>query len=56
MQVGMSSAGASKVVLADRRNSLEYLTELQRHSRELDLNPSAWMPWNYRETIEQIGI
>jgi hypothetical protein len=37
-------------------NSFEYLTELQRHARELELNPSAWMPWNYRETIEQIGI
>ena len=37
-------------------NSLEYLTELQRHARELELNLSAWTPWNYRETIEQIGI
>ena len=37
-------------------NSFDYLTELQRHARELELNPSAWMPWNYRETIQQIGI
>jgi transposase len=32
-------------------NSFEYLTELQRHARELAARPSAWMPWNYRETL-----
>ena len=28
-----------------------YLTELQRHARELPRNPWEWMPWNYRETL-----
>src|SRR5205823_1517189 len=28
-------------------NSFEYLTELQRHARELAANPAQWMPWNY---------
>ena len=28
-------------------NPFDYLTELQRHARELAANPSAWMPWNY---------
>ena len=30
-------------------NSFDYLTELQRHARELAATPAAWMPWNYRE-------
>ena len=33
-------------------NSFDYLTELQRHARELAANPAAWMPWNYRETLQ----
>lgn len=32
-------------------NSFEYLTELQRHARELAADPAKWMPWNYRETL-----
>lgn len=32
-------------------NPLDYLTELPRHSGELKQNPSAWMPWNYRDTL-----
>ena len=32
-------------------NPFDYLTELQRHARELEANPSEWMPWNYRETL-----
>lgn len=29
-------------------NAFDYLTELQRHAKELRQNPAAWMPWNYR--------
>jgi transposase len=28
-------------------NPFDYLSEPQRHARELADNPSAWMPWNY---------
>ena len=35
-------------------NPFDYLTELQRHARELDTNPSEWMPWNYRETLARL--
>jgi transposase len=35
-------------------NSFEYLTELQRHARELAARPSEWMPWNYRETLGRL--
>ena len=34
-------------------NSFEYLTELQRHARELAANPAQWMPWNYGERLAQ---
>ena len=36
-------------------NPFDYLTELQRHARELAANPSAWMPWNYRETLARLA-
>jgi transposase len=36
-------------------NPFDYLTELQRHTRELEANPSEWMPWNYRETLARLA-
>ncbi len=36
-------------------NPFDYLTELQRHAEELKLHLSAWMPWNYRETLERLA-
>ena len=35
-------------------NSFHYLTELQRHTRELLAHPSDWMPWNYCETLTRL--
>jgi len=29
----------------------DYLVALQRHHRDVALTPSAWMPWNYQETL-----
>jgi transposase len=29
-------------------NPFDYLVELLRHASEIDENPSAWLPWNYR--------
>lgn len=34
-------------------NPFEYLTELQRHIQEMAARPSFWMPWNYREALEE---
>jgi transposase len=34
-------------------NSFDYLTELQRHARDLAVSPAEWMPWNYRETLAE---
>ncbi len=36
-------------------NPFHYLTELQNHAAELARSPAAWMPWNYRETLQQTG-
>ena len=37
-------------------NSFDYLTEMQRHARELAANPADWMPWNYRQTLDRAGV
>ncbi len=37
-------------------NSFDYLTELQRHARELAANPAQWMPWNYRQNLDRAGV
>ena len=37
-------------------NSFEYLTELQRHARELAANLAAWMSWSYRQTLDRAGV
>ena len=31
-------------------NAFHYLTHLQQHAEELAAHPTAWMPWNYRDT------
>ena len=36
-------------------NAFDYLTALQRHAAELTQTPSAWMPWNYRQTLAQVN-
>ncbi len=33
-------------------NPFDYLTELLRHPREVADNADAWLPWNYRRTVE----
>ena len=30
----------------------DYLTQLQEHAESLSSNPSRWMPWNYRENLD----
>jgi hypothetical protein len=44
----MSLIATAKLAEAD---PFDYLNELQRHAEELDEDPAAWMPWNYRETL-----
>jgi transposase len=33
-------------------NPFRYLTELQKHTRDLAAAPADWMPWNYLHTLE----
>jgi transposase len=37
-------------------NPFDYLTALQRHYREVYANPSAWLPWNYKEALAAVGL
>jgi hypothetical protein len=41
--------------LADA-NPFDYLTKLQKYPTELASNPSAWMPWNYTESLALRGV
>jgi transposase len=36
-------------------NAFDYLTELDRHAKEVAASPRDWMPWNYRETLQRMG-
>ena len=35
-------------------NPFRYLTELQRHSMDVERTRSDWMPWNYGETLARM--
>jgi len=45
----MSLIATAKLADAD---PFDYLNALQRCANEVEEDPAAWMPWNYRETIE----
>lgn len=34
-------------------NPFQYLTALQRHADALAATPTAWLPWNYQQTVAQ---
>jgi transposase len=34
-------------------NPFHYLTELMRHESAVADEPAAWLPWNYRDTLER---
>jgi len=36
-----------------KADPFDYLTELQRHAKEVSLNPQNFLPWNYRENLIQ---
>lgn len=37
-------------------NPFEYLTALQKHASRLTSDPSHWMPWTYRTSIQQHAV
>ncbi len=44
----MSLIATAKLAKAD---PFDYLTQLQRHAKQVAAKPSEWMPWNYREAL-----
>ena len=36
-------------------NAFDDLTELLRHTEELEQNPSEWVPWNYGDTLARLA-
>ena len=36
-------------------DAIDYLTQLQQNEQAVWLNPDAWLPWNYQQTIEQLS-
>lgn len=49
----MGLIATAKLAEAD---PFDYLTELQRNAAEVAAGPSAWMPWNYRETLARRAL
>ena len=47
----------SEVIATDQagENIFDYLNALQRHQQLIKENPSQWLPWNYRETLENLN-
>jgi hypothetical protein len=37
-------------------NPFDYLTELQKHVTELSSQPHRWMPWNYRQMLQETDV
>ena len=37
-------------------NPFDYLTELQKHANELSSHPDRWMPWNYRQMLQEKDV
>ena len=37
-------------------NVYDYLIALQRHQQRIKENPRAWLPWNYKKTLENIEV
>jgi len=36
-------------------NAYEYLVSLMSHSHDVEANPGAWLPWNYRRRLESLA-
>lgn len=50
--VFMSLIHTAELVRAD---PFDYLVALQRHAAHVKATPSAWLPWNYRETLKALS-
>jgi len=39
----------------NKANPFDYLTQLQKHIDTATLSPADWMPWNYRDALQETG-
>ena len=39
-----------------KADPFDYLNELQHHAKEVAANPQNWLPWNYRENLQQNAL
>ena len=39
-----------------KSDPFDYLTQLQLHAKELAAAPQNWLPWNYRDSLQQIAL
>ena len=37
-------------------NAFEYLTNIQKHAKYMAVNPSEWLPWNYKITMSEKNL
>lgn len=37
-------------------NALDYLIQLQKHTKQVNAHPHKWMPWNYQNTMTQENL
>ena len=37
-----------------RGNPFDYLTQLQRYSKQVAERPADWLPWNYKQTLRDL--
>jgi hypothetical protein len=37
-------------------NALDYLIQLQKHTKQVNDHPHKWMPWNYQITMTQENL
>jgi transposase len=35
-------------------NPFEYMMALQKHAKRVESNPTQWLPWNYRQTLQTL--
>ena len=54
-QVGDVLMSLIQTCIASGANPFDYLTILQKHSRNAAKNPHLWLPWNYQQILRSLG-
>ena len=54
-RVGDCIMSILQTCIAADENPMDYLTQLQRNSKQVAKNPQLWLPWNYRNTLKSVN-